>query len=251
MKTLTVRMADRDYDELARVAASRGTTLSELARDTLATLLSRGVDQEGRALGDAPDSLDAVTRHQLALLHRILAHVVGVEDSGVDEQELARAEVLEQGYVEEYSNEFFAIEPELSRRESDWVQDVLEMFENLESSFHALTATERTSLGEHAEHRVTFDGFDLNDRLESRLLGYTNYLIAQGRWEPLAKHLTRDRGNSHSPRYDVYDRMREVYLPIWKIKLREGAHTFDRSAHHFDVDEIGRIIAAAVHPSRR
>lgn len=251
MKTLTVRMPDRDYDELARIAGSRGTTLSDLARDTLAGL-TRVNDEDGRAPSEAPATLDVVTRHQLALLHKILAHVIDDPGGDGDPTELDRARVLEQGYVEEYDNEFGAIEPELSRRESDWVMDVLEMFNNLESSFQILTDAERAFLGEHAEHRVTFRGFDLNDRLESRLLGYARHQIEQGKWETLAKHFDRDRdrGNSHSPRYDVYDRMLEVYRPIWKAKLRE-ADTFDREAYQFKVEEISRIIAAAVHPSRR
>ena len=145
------------------------------------------------------------------------------------------------------------IEPELTVRESEWVMDVLDMFELLESSYQALTDAERASLGESAERSVAFGGFDMNDRLESRLLGYAQHLIDEGKWEPLAKYFGRDRdyGNSHSRRYDVYDRMLEVFLPIWKAKLKEGAGTFDRDVYQLNVDQIGRILAARVHPSRR
>lgn len=253
MKTLTVRMADRDYDELTSIAASRGMTLSELARDTLGKLSKREPDPDGRRPGETPETLNAVTRHQLALLHRILAHLVN-EDSGEEgdrDFQVARARVLEKGYVAEYDDEFLAIEPELTRRESAWVMDVLDMFECLEWSYEALTDAERATLGEGAGHRVAFSGFDMNDRLESRLLGYAQHLIDEGKWASLAKYFDHDHGNSHSRRYDVYDRMLEVFLPIWKVKLQEGARTFDRDVYQLDVDQIGRILAGRVHPSRR
>jgi uncharacterized protein YfbU (UPF0304 family) len=245
MKTLTVRMADRDYDELASVAASRGTTLSELARETLAGL-TRVPEEARRGPTEAPTSLDVVTRHQLALLHKILAHVV--EDPGGDgnghPDELNRAQVLELGYVEEYDNEFSEIEPELSRRESNWVIDVLVMFEELESSFHSLTEAERANLGQYAEHSVTFGGFDMNDRLERRLLGYAQHLINQGRFESLARHFTRDGGNSRMERYDVYDRMLEVFRPLSSARRRGASRNFDPKAWQFTADEISRVIAA-------
>lgn len=131
--------------------------------------------------------------------------------------------------------------------------DVLDMFERLEWSYQALTDAERATLGEGAEHLVTFGGFDMNDRLESRLLGYAQHLIDEDKWASLARHFGRDHDhdNSHSRRYDLYDRMLEMFLPIWKAKLEEGARTFRREVYQLDVDQIGRILAAHVHPSRR
>src|SRR5665647_2457982 len=135
MKTLTVRLDDRTYDELSRLAQARGASLSDLARSALDPLLRREADDSGRRPGETPSTLTAVERRMLSLLHRILARLV-VDDPDTDDGEpadqLMRAEVLERGFVAEYSDEFMSIEPELSRRETAFVMDVLDMFTQLE-----------------------------------------------------------------------------------------------------------------------
>lgn len=247
MKTLTVRVADDFYNELVGVARARGVSLSDLARAQLEALTTVAKPPESGWESDAPATLSVVERQQLALLHRILA--AGRTDD--TEGHLARAEVLERGYVIEYPNEFQAIEPELSTREAEFVMDVLDMFERLEDSYNELTDAEREHLGQHGQYAVRFRGFDANHRRESRLLGYARHLIEDGRWESLAVYFTREHshGNSHHQTYGTYERMREVFMPIWKQKLRAG--TGNRSDYLLDADQIAQVLRAAIHPSNR
>lgn len=86
-------------------------------------------------------------------------------------------EVLNSGYTTEYVDVFQMIQPEMTRRECSLVHDILEMFDTLERSVGQLTEEQRASLGEHAEHRLTFHGFDFNDSQEGRLASYARYLI--------------------------------------------------------------------------
>ena len=77
--TLTIRLDDRMHSELSRLARAQGTTLSDLARRTLGALLVRQsvddlLDRPGSV--EIPAGLTTVERHQLALLHRILARLV-------------------------------------------------------------------------------------------------------------------------------------------------------------------------------
>lgn len=252
MKTLTVRLDDRTYDELSRLAQARGESLSDLARGALEPLLRRETGGGGRRPGEAPTSLTALERRQLSLLHRILARLVADDpntDDGDPAYQLKRAEVLERGYVVEYADEFLSIEPELSRRESAFVMDVLDMFTRLEHSYSQLSAADRKSLGEHAQFRLQFRGFDLNDRLEGRLYSYARHLIDEGKWQMMAKYFTdaHDRGNSHGPTFDTYSRMLEEFLPIWKSKVQE----MRPDGYDLSVEEIRRVVDAAVHPDNR
>ena len=79
----------------------------------------------------------------------------------------------------EYSDEFIAIEPELSKRETEFVMDVLDVFDRLEWSYGKLPKSERDELGTDAQWRIRFAGFSLNDRLEGRLWQYARRLIEQ------------------------------------------------------------------------
>lgn len=253
MKTLTVRLEDQLHEELVSIARARGVTLSDLAREQLHSLTIKSDSTSTAAWGsDVPSTLPVAVRHQLALLHRILAHLVdGSGEDGDRDYQLQRAKVLERGYVVEYSEEFLSIEPELSESESVFVMDVLDMFERLEESYTYLSEGERESLGSYAEHTVRFRGFDLNSRLESRLLAYARHLISDGRWTRLATYFDRqhESGNSHMPMYDTYVRMVEVFLPIWKQKLRDGAGIPE--AYRLDAGELAKVIGAAIHPSNR
>jgi uncharacterized protein YfbU (UPF0304 family) len=60
-----------------------------------------------------------------------------------------------------------------------------------------------------AERAVRFDGFDLNHRLETRLLLFARHLAEQGKWEQLTTYFDdqHERGNSHHRTIDAYERM--------------------------------------------
>ncbi len=254
MKTLTVRMDDTDYDELARIARSRGVSLSDLARETLGTLLTvdpADTDKVSVRTG-TPESLSAIDRRQLSLLHRILSYLVpdgAASQDGDPDFQRKRAEVLEMGWVSEYSDEFYDIRPEMPRSESDFVMDVLDMFTQLEWSYGELPEDERESLAEEAKYGLRFIGFDFNNRREGRMASYAKYLIGEGKWEQMARYFDdeHERGNSHMPTIDTYTRMLEEFRPIWRQKVQAARH----GGYNLTADEILRVLEARTHPDNR
>ncbi|WP_454044680.1 YfbU family protein [Cellulosimicrobium sp. Marseille-Q8652] len=247
-------MDDTDYDELGRIARSRGVSLSDLARETLGTLLT--VDpadaDEVRFRTGTPESLSAIDRRQLSLLHRIMSYLVPDDASSEDgdpDFQRKRAEVLEMGWVSEYSDEFYEIRPEMPRSESDFVMDVLDMFTQLEWSYGELSGDERKALAEEAKYGLKFGGFDFNNRREGRMASYAKYLIDEGKWEHMAKYFDDDheRGNSHMPTIDMYTRMLEEFRPIWRQKVQAARH----GEYNLTTTEIRRVLDARTHPDSR
>lgn len=259
MPTLTVRVDDDIYEDLARIAAAREITMSEFVRRALAEATDRPSTPDRHA-SETPDTLSAVNRLQLSLLHRILGRVLdgfGDDGTGVEgdrEYQELRARVLEAGYVADYDDEFIAIEPELPRRESGWVMDVLDMFTHLEHSLSRLTESDRQVLDKEVSVRsLTFWGFDANYPDESRWLRYARHLIATDRWMNLAEHFDdqHERGNSHMPTTDLYRRMLAEFTPIWKDKLRAAQQDYSGGAYVLTVDELRRVARATTHPDHR
>lgn len=265
---ITVRVEDRVHAELTALARAQDTTLSELARRTLGALIRPDDDEIARRAGsddderrprtedvEIPASLSTLERHQTAVLHRILAHLVNDgQGDGVDgdfNYQIAQAERLEKGYEAEYSNVFAGIEPELSRQESGLVKDVFDMFAMLEISYDRLSEAERGELGDGAERDVRFGGYDANHRLEGRLLTYAQHLIDQGKWSGLSKYFDaeRDNGNSHSERLGMYERMLAEFNPIRREKLRASDSIRNRSL--LSAKEIRAVIDASIHPDNR
>jgi uncharacterized protein len=254
VKTLTVRLDDADYDELARIAQSRGSSLSDLAREALGKLLAVDPtdDEKVRLRAGSPESLSAIDRRQLSLLHRILSYLVPDESSsedGTPDFQRKRAEVLEMGWVSEYSDEFLDIRQEMPRGDSNFVMDVLDMYTQLEWSYEKLSEDERTALAEEAEYGLEFSGFDFNNRREGRMASYAKYLIEDGKWEGMAKYFDdeHERGNSHMPTIDTYTRMLEEFQPIWRQKVRAAR----RGEYTLTADEIRRVLEARIHPDNR
>lgn len=252
---LTIRLDDALHAELAAIARAQDTTVSELARRTLRGLTTKSSSEAERTgLAEVPDGLSTFQRHQLALLHRILARLVdGHREDGSFDSQIGLAETLEHGYVGEYGGVFAAIEPEITRRESDLVHDILEMFFHLEWSFTQLADATKATLDPRLESRVQFGGFDGNDRLEGRLLEFARHLVDEGKWDRLAPYFTEnehDRGNAHHQTLPGYLRMLEVFQPLWRHKVREG---IDSGTNDFLLTgtELEQVTAALVHPDHR
>jgi uncharacterized protein YfbU (UPF0304 family) len=243
--TLTVRLGDDLYEQLAALAGAQGTTISELARTTLAQLLTPPKNDERRVYSPtAPDSLTTVQRHMLAVLHEI-AEKVG--DPGRAEGHKYANKVFTNGYVIEYPDVLQEYDTELTEREAELVMDIFEMFTTLRHSYDQLTAEQRKSLGAGAKRDIAFFGFDGNSRTESRLGRYAQHLIATDRWTNLAEHFDaqHERGNSHMPAVPIYERMLEEFRPIWRRKIR------DMGDYALTVGEIRQVTAAKVHPDNR
>jgi len=251
MATITLRLDDRVKDQLEAVARGRGQTVSDLIRSALNQLLSPA-EREGQSqTAHAPASLTMVERQQLALLHRILARVIGDDGStdGDRDYQLERAKVLESGFVQQYAMEFIGIEPELSARDCDFVMDLLDMFRRIIFSVRKLEADD-VELPEGLADELTFSGFDLNDPHEAQLLSYARHLVDGDHWAELMPAFgpDNDGGNSHSLRAAVYARMLEELrtMPVDGHSLR-GA----RDSYFLGVEELQRLAAVRVHPSRR
>lgn len=252
MATLTLRVEDPVRDQLQAMAEGRGISVSDLLRSLIDGLFDRD-DREEPRRRVVPESLTSVDRKQLSLLHKILARLV--DDKADDERlgydgdtayQLDRAQALEEGWTKEYDMEFYAMEPELSRRDCGLVMDLLDMFRILKYSIEQLPS----QLSEDEVLTLSFRGFDLNDEFESRLLGYARWLVADGdRWQEQAEAFSdrNDRGNSHMPCLGMYQRMLEAYEPIW----RSAARRTGRRRDLLTAEELQQIAAAAFHPSKR
>lgn len=256
MGTMTIRLNDRTQAELTTIARAQGISLSELARGTLMSLLvNDDVDEERSGQAPVPPQLTTVERAQLALMHRILGHLVdGDDEEGDRENQVKLAETLEQGYRADYDDVFLSINAELSRQETSFVLGVLDMFEVLERSFAKLPSGDQARVGEHAPITLVFRGFDANSRREGRLLTYAQRLIADGKWEKLADRFDRanDRGNSHYPMVERYERMLAEFTPIWSAKVRDAAVGGGRKGgYDLSAEQLAAVARASVHPSKR
>jgi uncharacterized protein YfbU (UPF0304 family) len=249
MPTITLRLDDATKEELEALARSRGQSLSDLIRSALDGLLMRNKDED--RLDITPRSLTAVERQQLALLHRILARVVG-DDNDVDGDkayQLERAQVLEEGFVGEYSMEFCGISSELSARDSKFVVDVLDLFRIVTFSIMKLEA-DGVEFGEDLARALRFDGFDSNDAREGHMLAYARHLVNDERWAELLYTFSaeNDRGNSHARRADVYRRMLDEHAKI-EAERRHGRVRHD--AYLLGIDELKHLADAQIHPDNR
>lgn len=249
MPLLNVRIDDDTRDALEALARAQGRTISELLRALIDDALGRGGD--AWIADTTPAGLSAVQRQNLALLHEILRHVTPDDDAMYDpDWHSKRIEVLQHGYVSEYDDEFAGIEPELSKQHTGTVNDILDMFHNIETSIANLSADERDSLGDSVNHALRFAGFDANDRLESRMLTYARHLIDTGRWASMKPHfapgMRTDGGNSHAPLLSSYLRMLRAWKPVRAAKLADDGWNFDLTR-----DELAALVAARRHPDAR
>lgn len=251
MATITLRIDDSVRDRLQAVAEGQGLNVSDVLRSLIDGLFDRD-DREAPRRPIVPESMTAVDRKQLALLHKILARLVEdkIEDRRLGEDgdtayQLDRAQALEAGWTAEYDMEYYVMEPELSRRDCGLVMDIFGMFRMLKYSIGKVG----DQLNDTDLAMLTFHGFDLNDEFESRLLQYARWLISDGeRWQEQAEVFAaeHDRGNSHMPTLGAYQRMLAAYEPIW----RRIVHRHGR-ANHLSLDELQEIAAAGIHPSHR
>lgn len=249
MATITVRLDDDVRDAAARQAAGDGVTLSDFVRDLIREAVV-SVRDDPRPEGYVPDSLSAKDRHVLSLLHRILGRVLPEDENDVDgdkEYQLDRAHVLEAGLTQEYWVEFAGIANELSKRDSQRVMDILDMFRIAGYSVKELqkqgieVPTEVTS-------RLRYQGFDFNDDLESKMGSYVQYLVDKGRWQEQADFINgHDDGNSHSPMLETYMRMLAEYRRIRERRRPQ----LGGSSYALTLDELEAVSREWVHPERR
>ena len=252
MATLNVRLEDHVRDQLKAQADAEGKTLSEHVRDLLMEAVVPVYDADEKH-GDepAPDSLRTSERQVLSLLHRILARVLPEGANDVDgdrEYQLERAEVLENGFVGEYWMEVAGFSTELSRRDCNRVNDILQMFRITTFSIEHLQE-QGASIDEGLKRSLEFQGFDHNDPLEAQMARYVAYQMRDGdRWSELKPQIEmHDQGNSHSKMLATYSRMLNEYRRI--MDSRQRGHS--RHDYLLTLDELRLIADSRWHPSHR
>lgn len=254
MATITVRVDNEVRDALQAKAEEARQTLSEFVRDRLQDAVFNFRDDKvsKKSRGDdlEPDSLSALDRHTLALLHRILGRVLPEDESDVDgdkDYQLERAKVLERGFTKEYSMEFLGIEPELSPRHCDFVLDVLQMFR---IALHSINELQKqgVEVDDSLREALTFDGFDHNDLIENQMSDYVRFLVESGKWaEQKDFVLGSEYGNSYHQVIPSYSRMLTEYREVKQRRTRSAG----LRSYILNEVELRRIAAVRVHPSER
>lgn len=252
MAVINVRVADRVRDQLKELADTEGLTLSEYVRDRLLEVIvppgSRPSDDyDGEP---APETMRVADRQMLSLLHRILARVLPDYANGEDGDEayqLQRAEIIEKGLTGEYWRTVAGLRTELSKLDCDRVLDILDMFRVITFSLTRLPE-KGTPVSDDLAFKLEFEGFDYQDKLESHMATYVEFLMSDGRWSELRPQLERnDGGNSHHQTLDTYMRMLAEYRRI-KNSRNRGFH---RDDYLLSTEELEQIAEAQVHPSHR
>ncbi len=251
MAVLNIRVEDHVRDQLRAKAEEAGVSLSEFVRDLLLGAVVPVYEREMKH-GDepAPESMRIVDRQVLSLLHRILGRVLPEDGREVDgdlEYQLMRARILEEGFTGEYWYETSGFRTELSSRDCARTVDILQMFRILTYSIDDL-AKQGTPVGEDLARDLGFRGFDHNNALESHMASYVEFLMSDGRWQELQPQVQRhDDGNSHWPMLDTYLRMLAEFRKIMDARERG----YSRNDFLLTLEELQRVAAARVHPSRR
>lgn len=170
---------------------------------------------------------------------------------------LRAAEALEHGYTAEYPDLFVAMEPELSDQACDLVHEILTMFRVLQFAWSQLAPDEQQAIERserYAQDMLSFRGFDANDPVESRLLGYARYLLSKGLYVDLRETFAaHDNGNSHARQLGLYQRLLAAYRPLWRAKQDEAVRGFGlgRGALTLTAEELHGLARASMLPRTR
>lgn len=253
MATISIRVDDSMRDALQAKAEAKRQSLSDFVRDRLQDAIfnfrEESPNNDPYKEGLEPDSLTPLERHTLSLLHRILGRVLPADSNDVDgdlDYQLERAKVLEEGFTMEYWTEFAGMRPELDARQCAFVMDVLDMFRIALYSMNELQK-EGEVVDDSLRRSLTFEGFDHNHKLESQLSEYVQFLVQDDKWTEQKEFvLGPERGNSHHQMADVYSRMLTAYREAKQSRPKTG-----RKAYLLGEDDLAKMAAARVHPSRR
>lgn len=215
MPTISLRISEEAKEKITSLAQETGGTISGVVLDAVNSAIGGGRPNFPEDM--APSSLSSTNRLILRNQELLLSMC---PDLGERERinHAHNAQVLEEGYTSEYSRVFACLHSEVPYSLSEELFDILDMFRVLRASYTDLLEEER---GEVEERDISFRGFDLNDSVESPLVGYVEYLFEDDRYTELKEPLGRfsDGGNSHHPNLDMYRRMRRRFEPIWREHL--------------------------------
>lgn len=225
MGQITITLPD-DLEDQVREAVKTGLHggISDFVRDAIKNELSR-----------RPTYWERFLIVQALESNKILKKLAGDEDMPSDEL----IESFRRGYASKYSeaNDIVSY-GELTRADTDFVYDVLDMYGVLQTSFEASGSSDAK-----LAKATLFEGFDGN--ASDGYLGFTNFLVDHDRFtyvKPLDKtpHL-----NSHSQVNPMYRRMLREYYALRK-KKRE-----DFNFKPWSLEEVKRVIDAQIQPENR
>ena len=144
--------------------------------------------------------LDQFQRTVLANQYRILQQLEALQKGGPKGEWDLKLEAVERGYEAHYPYE--TGDP-VTDEECAEVTEVLRLYRALRQGFDRLSPQEKQGI---EEQRLSFEGWDLNDPIEGRFIGYVDYL---GKLNNFAgsNNDQNDQGNSHSANREWYRRM--------------------------------------------
>lgn len=238
--TVTIRLDEELRDRIAEAARLHDVTLSRYIRDQLAENMQfevrEGADGDGSDLDvDNPD-LSPFERRMLVQAHRLILAAKG--DLGEayynKDDEVQAIQILESGFVGDYSAEFAGIVTPMSQAECELVWDIFDMFRVIGASARALDGGWQ-HIGVD-ERYGTFRGFDGNHPLESRMLGYARYLVKHDRWTEQADVVLEEGGVSPTEMVPTYRSMLRAFKPLWSQVVRDGTRW------HLSEEQIRQVL---------
>ncbi|WP_018297236.1 YfbU family protein [Corynebacterium lubricantis] len=242
MKSITIRLPDGLKDLIADEAENNGQTQSDYLRQIIETHVGQIKEEDFPRESSQDLSLSVAERKTLTLGYQLLLASQGdLPEEQYDVEEVRNTvEALENGYAGEYPRIFAGSEGEVAYGECKLVWDILDMFRVIKYSIRKLgeDGWEQTGVID-AEDYGSFQGFDFQVDLESKLAGYVKYLVRTHRWEEQKEFIDLDGGNSHSEMLPTYRPMLATFKPIWRTATSRGASLY------LNADDIRRVLLAA------
>lgn len=224
MAQFTITLPDELAEEVREIV-SRGY------HGSVSDFMRQAINNE---VNDRPDYWTRVNTALALENNKMLKQLTKDNNWGGDELLIA----LQRGYIDDYSEaERLVSHGQLVKDDSEFVHDVLQMYGELQRGYDEYGKGD-AALGK----KVLFEGFDGN--AGDGYLGYTNFLIDNGKYSyvrPLDKipHL-----NSHHSINDMYRRMLVAYKAI-----RASRKQYEYKV--LTLDEVKRILAEQIHPENR
>lgn len=244
MASITVRVTEEMHTRVGAAAEERGMKASAYVREMIEEKFRLdGIEiLEKRPSADL--DLTPVERKMLVMMNRILLSTKGDLDDTYysKDQEVQAIQALENGFIAEYSDKAFGgIYDPMPRSDGELVWDILDMFRIIKFSVKELGDNGWDQLKVQGAERIgSFQGFDANDEIESKMWSYVRYLVKSGRWVEQEDFVLGDQseqGNSHSPMLPTYRKMLRVFKPRW-TKVVRG------SEHYLPVEDLTAILIA-------
>lgn len=129
--------------------------------------------------------------------------------------------------------------PSVNEEQVEHVENILEMWDDIESDYEALNETEKKCLhGCIGFDKVVFEGFDGNHELDKIYLSIAQFLVSRPDYWERFKHRSL---NSHGMGGMLY------YLKMWEVYKKLQKEHFDTSHgeyKRFGVEQLTRILTA-------